>query len=171
MVIKSGHIELHPYTLEDAASLQLMANNAKISDRMRDAFPHPYSLQDAEDFIKRCMAGDIKWVFAIIYKGTLVGSIGIHLQTDVYSKTAELGYFVSESHWNKGIARKSVEMIVKYGFESLHLTRIFAGVFENNKASMKVLEKNGFVLECIKRKAVYKNKQILDEYYYAKVND
>ena len=66
---------------------------------------------------------------------------------------------------------KAIGMIIKYGFESLHLTRIFAGVFENNNASMKVLEKNGFILEWIKRKAVFKNNQILDEYYYAKIND
>jgi RimJ/RimL family protein N-acetyltransferase len=62
-------------------------------------------------------------------------------------------------------------MITKYGFESLHLTRIFAGVFQHNKASMRVLEKNGYILECIKRKAVFKKNQILDEYYYANVNE
>ena len=82
-----------------------------------------------------------------------------------------MGYFIAEPFWNKGIATKSVALITKFGFESLHLNRIFAGIFETNKASMRILEKNGFVLEGIKRKAVFKNQQILDEYHYAKVND
>jgi RimJ/RimL family protein N-acetyltransferase len=171
MILKNGAIVLRPYTLDDAPSLAMIANNTKISDNLRDAFPHPYSLQDAEAFINKNISGEIKGVFAIIYKGVLVGSIGIHPQFDIYVKTAELGYYVAEEYWNRGIVSKSIEMITKYGFESLHLTRIFACVFEPNKVSMKVLEKNGFVLECIKRKAIFKNNQILDEYYYAKVND
>ena len=170
-MIKKDDILLRPYTLSDAAALALIANNAKIATNMRNLFPHPYSIDDALDFITNTINGTIKGVFAIIYKGNLVGSIGIHPQTDVYIKTAELGYYVGEKYWNKGVASKSIAMITKYGFESLHLTRIFAGVFENNKASMKVLKKNGYMLECIKRKAIFKNKQLLDEYYYAKIND
>ncbi len=122
---------------------------------MRDLFPHPYSIIDAEEFITKNINGQIKGVFAIIYKGNLVGSIGIHSQHDVYSKTAELGYYVGKNYWNKGIATKAIGMITKYGFESLHLTRIFAGIFEYNNTSMKVLEKNGFILECIKRKTIF----------------
>ena len=170
-MIRKGNILLRPYTLADAEVLALIANNATIADNMRNLFPHPYSIINAEEFITKNINGQIKGVFAIIYKGNLAGSIGIHPQADVYIKTAELGYYVGEKYWNKSVATKAIGMIIKYGFESLHLTRVFAGVFENNKASMKVLEKNGFVLECIKRKAVFKNNQILDEYYYAKIND
>ncbi len=170
-MIAKDDILLRPYTLTDAEVLALIANSATIADNMRDLFPHPYSIDDAKEFITKNINGQIKGVFAIIYKGNLAGSIGLHPQTDVYIKTAELGYYVAEKYWNNGIASKSIAMITKYGFESLHLTRIFAGVFEKNIASMKVLEKNGFVLECVKRKAVFKNAKILDEYYYAKVND
>ncbi len=141
MELQEGNILLRPYILSDAKALALNANNAKIANNMRDLFPHPYSINDAKEFINKNINGVIKGIFGIIYKGNLVGSIGIHSQPDVYIKTAELGYYVGEKYWNKGIASKSIAMIVKYGFESLHLTRIFAGVFEHNEASMKVLKK------------------------------
>lgn len=171
MILQEGDIVLRPYTLDDAPDLAKIANNSKIADNMRDLFPHPYSLSDAKSFIKRMLNEEMLGVYAIIYKGNLVGSIGLHPQIDVYIKTAELGYYLDEKYWKKGIISRSIAIIIKYGFESLHLERIFAGVFENNKASMRVLEKNGFILECIKRKAIFKNDKILDEYYYAIIND
>lgn len=170
-MITKDDIILRPYTLADTKALTQIANNKNISKNLRDGFPNPYIENDAQNFIKMCMDKEVQSIFAIIYKGDLAGSIGLHLQEDIYRYTAELGYFIAEPFWNKGIATKSIAMITKFGFESLHLTRIFAGIFETNKASMRILEKNGFVLEGIKRKAVFKNQQILDEYHYAKVND
>lgn len=170
-MIAKDEIILRPYTLADAKALTKIANNENISINLRDGFPNPYNENDARNFIKMSMDKEVQSIFAIIYKGDLAGSIGLHLQEDVYRYTAELGYFIAEPFWNKGIATKSIDMITKFGFESLHLNRIFAGIFETNKASMRILEKNGFVLEGIKRKAVFKNQQILDEYHYAKVND
>jgi RimJ/RimL family protein N-acetyltransferase len=169
--IQKGNITLKPYTLEDVPALAIIANNANIADNMRNFFPHPYTVKDAKEFIEKTISKQIIGVFGIFYKGELVGSIGIHPQSDIYIKTAELGYYIAKKHWGKGFASKSIAMITQYGFESLNYIRIFAGVFEYNKASMRVLEKNGYVLECIKRKAIFKNNQILDEYYYAKVND
>lgn len=171
MILQTENILLRPYTISDARALVLLANNRKISKNLRDGFPYPYILKDAENFINRCLEKETQSIFAIVYNGALAGSIGLHPQEDVYKRTAELGYFVGEEFWNKGIATKSVALIIEFGFESLHLTRIFAGIFEHNKASMKILEKNNFALECIKRKAVFKNNQILDEHYYAIVND
>lgn len=171
MQLKENHILLRSFSLADAEALVILANNKNISQNLRDGFPHPYSLKDAKIFIKKCLEMDIQSVFAIQFKDELVGSIGLYIQKDVYRLSAELGYFIGEMYWNKGVATKSVRLITKYGFENLHLTRIFAGVFEHNEASRQVLEKNDFVLECIKRKAILKNKRILDEYYYAKIND
>jgi len=171
MEIKSKHIVLRPYTLEDAEALASIANSRKISKNLRDAFPYPYSIEDAKNFITMCEEKEVQAVFAIIYKGHLAGSIGLHPLEDVYRRTAEIGYFVGEEFWGKAIATKSVEMITKFGFESLHLTRIFAGIFESNRPSMRVLEKNGFILECIKRRAVLKDNKILNEHLYAKLND
>ena len=164
-------IVLKPYLHEFAEALAVVANNIKIVQNMRDGFPYPYSLQNAHDFIEMCISKETQSIFAIFYKGNFAGSVGLHLQEDVYKKSAELGYYVAEKYWNKGIASKSVSLIVKFGFESLHLTRIYAGVFQNNIASMRILEKNDFVLEGIKRKAIFKNNKILDEHFYAIINE
>lgn len=171
MKLQKDNIILRPYALSDAPALAVIANNRDISKNLRDGFPFPYGLEDAQRFIKMCLEKEIQSIFAIFYKGDLAGSIGLHPQEDIYRLTAEIGYFIAEKYWNKGIATKSVGMITEFGFESLHLTRIYAGIFETNKASMKILEKNGYVLECIKRKAIFKNQHVLDEYLYAKVND
>ncbi len=166
-----NNIILRPFMPSDAEVLVILANNKNISINLRDGFPHPYSLKDARIFIKKCLKDNKQSIFAIQYKGVLVGSIGLYKQEDVYQLSAELGYFVGEAYWNKGIATKSIGLITKYGFENLHLNRIFAGVFQNNKASMLILEKNDFLLEGIKRKAIIKENQIMDEYLFAKLYD
>ncbi len=171
MTLRSEHILLRPYTLNDAEALASIANNKKISRNLRDGFPYPYALQDAKNFIQMCLQKETLSIFAIEYRGELAGSIGLHPQDDVYRLTAEIGYFIAEAFWNRGIATKSVEMITEFGFESLHLARIYAGIFETNKASKLILEKNGYVLECIKKCAVFKDNKIMSEYLYARVND
>jgi RimJ/RimL family protein N-acetyltransferase len=98
-----------------------------------------------------------------------VGNIGAVLQDDVYRKTVEIGYFVGEPHWGKGIATKALALFVEYVEQKFSPLRIYAGVFAHNKASMEVLRKNGFYLESIKRKAAIKNGQVLDEYIWVKL--
>jgi RimJ/RimL family protein N-acetyltransferase len=93
--------------------------------------------------------------------------IGLHPQKDVYRLSAELGYWIGEPFWGNGIATKAVELILKYGFETLNLNRIYAGVFEHNIASMRVLEKCDFVKEGIAKQAVIKNNKVIDEHKFA----
>jgi len=164
-------ILLRSYQFDDVQALANIANNRNIWQNLRDVFPHPYHTSDAERFIKMCTESEPHTILGIEYKGKLVGSIGLHLQEDVYKHSAELGYFVGESYWQKGIAGVAVRGMIKYGFETLHLHRIFASVFEHNKASMRVLEKNGFVLEGIKKQAVLKNNTFMDEHIYGKLNE
>ena len=111
-----------------------------------------------------------KSVFAIIYKEELCGSIGIFPMQDVYRKSAEIGYWIGEEYWGKGIAARAVEKIVQYGFENFDIVKIFAGIFSNNRASERVLEKNGFIKEAVLKKAVFKNDEFLDEHRYALLN-
>jgi RimJ/RimL family protein N-acetyltransferase len=99
------------------------------------------------------MEEDPKQRFGIAYKGSLCGAIGLDIQRDVYRKTAEIGYWIGEPYWGKGIATKAVALITAYGFSELNLVRIYAGVFDFNMASMKVLEKKwlskrGHLQEC-----------------------
>lgn len=152
--------------MQDAAALQSIANNINVWQNLRDQFPHPYHKENAINFIEMCLATEPQTIFGIEYQGELVGSIGLHLQNDIYRFSAELGYFIGESYWRKSIATFAVQTMLQYGFEHLHLQRIFASVFEHNEGSKSVLLKNGFLIEGVKKKAVYKNNRFLDEYFY-----
>ena len=163
-------LTLRSFELADAERIALLANNKKIWINLRDGFPHPYSVEDAVHFIEKCQKMKPKSVFAIIYKEELCGSIGIFPMQDVYRKSAEIGYWIGEEYWGKGIAARAVEKIVQYGFENFDIVKIFAGIFSNNRASERVLEKNGFIKEAVLKKAVFKNDEFLDEHRYALLN-
>jgi RimJ/RimL family protein N-acetyltransferase len=164
--LTNGDVSLRPLNETDAQALALLANNKKISDNLRDAFPCPYKLEDAVGFISVCEQEEPVFTFAIEYKGEFCGIIGLVKQMDVYRLSAELGYWLGEPFWNKGIMNKAAGLIVKYAFDHLDLIRLFSGVFEYNKASRRVLEKAGFTLEAIFKNSVFKNGKIFDEYRY-----
>jgi len=163
------NIKLRKLFPDDKYRLAELANNKKISINMRDAFPHPYTLEDAEKFITASNGKDPQEVFAIEYNGEYVGNIGLHKANDVYRKSAEIGYFLGEPFWNKGIMTKVVELICEYGFRELDIVRIHTGVFEYNKASRRVLTKCGFVKEGVFKSALYRNGKIYDEIRFARI--
>lgn len=168
--MESVEVILRELKYSDKANLAILANNRKIWDHVRNFFPHPYTEKDAEDFISKCSVEDPRVTFAIEYNMELTGIIGLVLQTDVYHFSAELGYWIGEPYWNKGIATQAVKKILNYGLRVLKLERIFTGVFAYNKASQRVLEKCGFELEGVFRKSVFKNNKFVDEFRYAAVN-
>lgn len=148
-----------------------LANNENISRNLRDGFPHPYTLQHAEEYIQRQSGQDPMTIFAIEFKGEYVGNIGLMKGNDVYRKSAEVGYFIGEPHWNKGIATIALNLIAEYGFNKLDIVRIHSGVYEHNLASQRVLEKCGFIKEGVFQKAVFKHEQYLDEVRYARIRE
>jgi len=153
----------------DASSLAELANNKKIWDNLRDIMPYPYSIENANLFIDLTKKENPQVTFAIEFEGKLCGVIGLVPQQDVYKKTAEIGYWIGEPFWNKGIATKAVQLITDYAFNELDFVRLHTGVFEYNTASMKVLEKCGFKKEGVFEKAIIKNGKIWDEHRYSKV--
>lgn len=169
MFIEGGDIKLRALQSTDAFTISELLNNKKISDNLRDRVPYPYSSEDADHFLNIISKQDPVTTFAIEYKELFCGVIGLFLQEDVYRKSAEIGYWLGEPFWNKGIMTKAVDLICHYGFEHLDIVRIHTGIFEYNKTSMAVLEKNGFVKEGVSRKAVFKNGKLWDEHRYAKL--
>lgn len=152
----------------DAPALAALADNRKIWDRVRDYFPSPYSQADARDFIAMSGESEPPLNLAIESGGELCGVIGLMPQADVNRNTAEIGYWLGEPFWGQGLATEAVRQMCDYGF-SLGFARLHAAVFAFNKASMRVLEKNGFIQEGVFRKAVFKNGQFFDEHWYAKL--
>jgi len=162
---------LRALNLSDKTGMAQLANNKKIWDNVRDGFGHPYTEKNAEEFIKRQAKSEMEKVFAIDCNGELCGLIGLILQNDVYRKSAEIGYWIGEPFWGKGIVTKAIELITRYAFDELKLIRIYAGIFEYNVGSIRVLEKNGFKKEGVLKKAVFKNGEFWDEHRYALLND
>ena len=162
------------FTLEEWSeayipSVSKYANNEKIAGRLRDSFPYPYTEEDAEWFVKDCMEKEGKTQFsrAIVIDGEAVGSISLLFGDDVYSRSAELGYWLGEPFWRKGIMTEAVQKMCEEAFRRYKLIRISSEPFSTNLASRGVLEKAGFTLEGIKRKSIFKNGCIQDSYLYS----
>lgn len=165
-------IELRPLHLDDSMALAKLLNNKNIWNNLRDYIPQPYTRKDAIQFITSQLNVSDSHVFAISNeKASLVGIISLEPQSDIYRKSAELGYWVGEPFWNKGIASLAVKLITAYGFNTLGLNRIYAGVMAGNTSSMNVLQKNGYHFEGVAKKAILKNEIVLDEHHYAKWNE
>lgn len=154
----------------DVPKLAKYANNEKVSVNLRDAFPIPYTIEDAKRLVEVVNMQNPKTFFAIEYKGEYVGNICLSIGTDVYKNSAEIGYFIGEPFWNKGITTKAVNLMTNFGFEKLGVVRIYTGVFDFNISSQRVLEKCGFEKEAIFKSSITKNGKIYDEIRFAKVN-
>ncbi len=168
LTFTDGVVTIRKFRRNDKFRMAEIANNEKVAVNLRDAFPSPYSVEDAQKFISMCLGQEPYQVFAIEYQGEYVGNVGLHRQNDVYRKTAELGYFIGEAYWHKGITPRAVNLICEYGFRELDVIKIFSGVFSFNTASQRVLEKCGFEREAVLKNAVIKNGKIWDEIRYAK---
>jgi RimJ/RimL family protein N-acetyltransferase len=161
------NIKLKQWETRDAETLLKYAGNAKITQFMSDGFAGVSTPEGAAKFIAFANSGLDKIYRAIEVGGEVVGGIGISVQTDIHCKNAELGYWLAEPFWGKGITTKAIGILVPEAFKQLEITRIFARPFHTNKASHRVLEKAGFRLEAKLEKAVFKNGEYLDECIYA----
>lgn len=137
---------------------------------MRDAFPHPYTEADAEAFIAGASSGR-NWAYAIEVDGEAAGGIGIHRREDVERYSAEIGYWLGEAFWGRGIATAAVQTLSQYILRNTEIFRIYAHVYAWNPASMRVLEKAGFEREAILRRSVVKDGVVLDRALYALTRD
>jgi [ribosomal protein S5]-alanine N-acetyltransferase len=160
---------LRPWQKQDAQALAAIANNRNIWNNMRDFFPSPYTVSDALQWITKTATDNPVQHFAILWQHKLVGGCGCILKEDVYRKNIEVGYYVGEPYWGNGIATEACRLLCNYIAEQKNKVRIEANTFQHNKASMRVLQKNGFYLEAIKRKAVFKNNELMDEWLWVKM--
>jgi [ribosomal protein S5]-alanine N-acetyltransferase len=168
-IIECGDLILRRLRPSDKKSLVRYANNKKIWRNVRDIFPHPYTEKDADVFIAVCSQEDPVNNFCIDLEGVCIGMIGFTIQKDVYRKSAEVGYWLGEPFWGKGIATRALQALISYIFTQYDVVRLHAGIFEWNPASMRVLEKAGFKREGIFEKAIFKDGQLIDEHRYSLV--
>lgn len=160
---------LRPWLLSDAEAVAIAADNPNIAANLRNVFPSPYTLVDAEWFVGDCIAQgeERRFMRAIVIDGKASGSVGVFVQDDVYEKTAELGYWLAEDHWGKGVMTEAVRQICREAFERFDILRIYAEPFADNLGSRRVLEKAGFTCEGTMRNGVYKNGRVHSYCMYA----
>ena len=160
---------IRPWRMEDAESIAAALNNPKIHANLRDGLPLPYMTKDAQAYIGAMLSApqDSAYAFAITVDDRAIGSIGVFRRENIHSRTAEMGYYIAEPYWGKGLMSLAVEQTVAYIFKNTDIMRIFAEPFCYNAASRKVLEKNGFTLEGILRENAVKNGKVLDMALYA----
>ena len=159
--------ELRPFQLSDLQSLVKYANNYNIAKNLSNKFPFPYTQDHGIAFINLALSAVPQEIFAIVVNGEVAGSIGVHPQQDFYCKNAEMGYWIAEDYWGKGIVPEAIKLMVAYGFRTFDITRIFARTFDTNIKSQRVLEKTGFKLEAELAGTFYKNGTVYDELIYA----
>ena len=153
----------------DQGSLVRYANNPRIWINLRDRFPHPYRVADARAWLTHVTAQRPETNFTIEVGGEAAGGIGFHPQEDVHRRSAEIGYWLGEPFWGRGIATQAVRALASYALRAHDLTRIYAFVFEWNPASARVLEKAGFTREGRLRQSVTKDGRTIDQFLYAMV--
>ena len=147
------------------------ANNRKVWLNLRDAFPHPYTVARAQAFLEMVGLQNPITFYALATQEEAIGGIGITLKQDVHRLTAEIGYWLGEPYWGKGIMTETVAQFTGYSFEQFGLVRIYAEPYTHNVGSCRVLEKAGFTLEGRLRRNVIKDGQIIDQFMYAKIKN
>jgi ribosomal-protein-alanine N-acetyltransferase len=157
------------YRPDDARSLAGYADNRRIWLNLRDGFPHPYSVGDAENFIRRALNADPETMFAVCVNGMAAGGVGYSLHADIERVSAEIGYWLGEPFWGRGIMTEAVRAVTEYAVNTHSLTRVYALPFETNRRSARVLEKAGYTLEGRMRKSAVKEGKIVDQLLYAYV--
>lgn len=164
-------VTLRQFERNVAERLAQLANNTKVAAQVRDNFPSPYTLSDAHYWIDFCTGRHNGESFhrAIYYNDEFVGGIGVLRQEDIHRNNAEIGYWLGEPYWGLSIMTAAVIQMTEWIFGNTSITRLYAGVFETNFPSMRVLEKAGYHLEAIHRKAIIKNDQVLDEHLFVKL--
>jgi [ribosomal protein S5]-alanine N-acetyltransferase len=167
MELELARCTLRPWRAGDETALVRHANNRNVSRNLRDRFPYPYTAADAAAWIARATAQAPPCNFAIAVDGAPVGGIGLELGEDVFRRSAEVGYWLGEAYWGRGIATEAVRAITEYAFATFDVCRLHAHVFAWNPASMRVLEKAGYTLESRARLAVTKEGQTIDRLQFA----
>lgn len=166
MEITLDRCTIRTFRASDAPGLARVANDRSIWRNLRDRFPHPYALAHAEAFIEYALAPKKEHAFAICVGDEVAGAISIVLGEDIYRRSAEIGYWLGAEWRGKGIASEAVRALAQWALETFDLVRLHAAVFAWNPASARVLEKAGFTLECLARKAAFKDGEVVDEFVY-----
>ena len=159
--------QLREFRPGDEEPLARYANDRRVWRNLKDAFPHPYTLDHARAWVAQNQYDDPPHHLAIVADGRLVGGIGLELKPDIWRFSAELGYWLAQEYWGRGIMSQAVAAMVDYAFSNFQINRLWAGAFSWNAASIRVLEKAGFKFEARLEQSAFKDNAFVDELIFA----
>jgi ribosomal-protein-alanine N-acetyltransferase len=162
---------LRTWTRSDVPSIVRHADNINIARHLRDRFPHPYTRAHALAFMAHVAAANPPTNFAIDVDGEAVGGIGYVRGSDIERFSAEVGYWLAESYWGRGIMTEALRLLTRHLFADIHLLRLFAVPLADNAGSIRVLEKAGYQREGLLRASCVKYGERRDQLLYALVNE
>jgi len=168
--LRGERVTLRAWKPSDALPLAKHANNVNVARQLRDRFPHPYTIADARQFIQSVAGAKPTTLFAMVVNGEPVGGIGFFPGADVERFSAEIGYWLAEPYWGRGITAEAIGLVSTYAFDVCNVLRLFALPFADNAQSIRVLEKAGYTREATLRSSSVKQGRIRDQALYALVN-
>lgn len=166
MEITFGRYRIRSFHKSDVEAIVRYGNNRNVSIHLRETFPFPYRRADAQAWLKFVAGQSPETNFALAAQDELIGGIGLRMLGDVDRVSAELGYWLGEPFWQKGIATEAVRSFLPFCFRQFEIARIYAEVFSGNEPSIRVLEKCGFEPEGIMRQAVIKDGELKDKFIF-----
>jgi [ribosomal protein S5]-alanine N-acetyltransferase len=169
MLIQLANCSIRDYRDDDLDRLVRLGNNPKIWKQVRDRFPNPYTRDAGEAFIAKVKGEDPRVSFAIAVDDLYAGGIGVTLGSDIHARSAEVGYWLGEEYWGRGIAAEALGAFTLWAFAQYDLIRMWASVFTYNPGSARVLEKAGFKLEATFRQAAVKLGVVCDEWHFGRI--
>ena len=170
ILLQGERCRVREWLKTDAAALAEHANNINVARNLRDRFPHPYTLKDARAFLRQAVAAQDPTNLAIEADGVAVGAIGYVPGRDVERFSAEIGYWLGESFWGRGIVSEALQLVTQHAFDRMNYLRLFALPFADNIASVRVLEKAGYLKEGLLRSSSVKFGEPRDQYMFARIN-
>lgn len=164
-------LRLRPLKESDASAIQNLGNNKEIWRWVRDRFPHPFTLEDARDYLDRLSNNKLRFYRAIEFEDKVVGVIGLRKREYIYRFSCELGYWIGQPYWNMGFATQAVKTMLSIAFDEWEMERVDAYTMQGNDASQRVLEKAEFTYEGVMRKGLYKDGEFHDQLFFSILKD
>lgn len=171
MELKLKSCRVRSWEWRDRDAIVRHANNRNVWINLRDRFPHPYTINDARRWLEMVVGQKQETNFAIDVGGEAVGGIGFTVQCDVARRSAEIGYWLGEEFWGRGIATEALIAVTDHAFSNYDVCRLYAHVFDWNGASVRVLEKAGYEFEGRLKKSVTKDGRTIDQLMYAMIRE
>ena len=170
MRLTGTRCSVRSWRIEDADAVTRHANNLNVAKQLRDRFPHPYTRANAIAFLKSSISSSDLSNLAIDVDGEAAGAIGYVRGTDIERYSAEIGYWLGEPFWGRGIVTEALMLLTEHAFSAMNVLRMFALPFADNAASIRVLEKAGYVREAVLRSSSVKYGKPRDQALYVRIN-